>query len=97
MALLFEWDERKASENLRKHGVAFGEAASTFGDASSLTIHDPAHSEEEDRFIIMGTSSRRHLLVTAFTERGDRIRIISSRRATSREQAQYEQRFEEHG
>jgi uncharacterized DUF497 family protein len=93
MALLFEWDERKAAENSRKHGVSFEEAASTFGDPASLTIDDPLHSESEDRFAILGISLRRRLLVTAFTERGDRIRVVSSRRATPNEQAQYEQRF----
>jgi len=93
MALLFEWDERKAAENSRKHGVSFEEAASTFADPASLTIDDPLHSENEDRFVILGISVRRRLLVTAFTERGDRIRIVSSRRATPNEQAQYEQRF----
>ena len=94
MGLLFEWDERKAAENLQKHGVSFEEAASTFGDPVSLTIDDPAHSADEDRFVILASSARRRLLVTVFTERGDRIRIISARRATDDEQAQYEQRFQ---
>ena len=92
MALLFEWDQRKAAENVRKHGITFEEGATTFGDAASLTIDDPAHSEDEERFVILGTSNRRRLLVTVFTERGDRIRIISSRRATSNERAHYERR-----
>lgn len=95
MALLFEWDDRKSTENLRQHGVSFEEAATTFADPMSLTIDDPAHSEDEDRFITMATSLRGRLLVTAFTERGDQIRIISSRRATSPEQEQYEQRLKE--
>lgn len=55
MALLFEWDERKAVDNLRVHGVSFEEAATTFGDPASLTIDDLAHSEDEDRFITLGT------------------------------------------
>ena len=93
MALLYEWDEHEASDNSRKHGVSFEEAASTFGDPASLTIDDPLHSEDEDRFVILGTSLHRRLLVTIFTERGDRIRIVSSRRATPSEQAQYERRF----
>ncbi|MHC4275063.1 MAG: BrnT family toxin [Planctomycetota bacterium] len=95
MALLFEWDDQKSADNLRKHGVPFEEAATTFADPMSLTIDDPAHSENEDRFIIMATSLRGRLLVTAFTERGDQIRIISSRRASSPEQDQYEQRLQE--
>ena len=56
MALLFEWDDQKAGANLRKHGVSFEEAATTFADPMSLTIDDPAHSEDEDRFIIMAMS-----------------------------------------
>lgn len=95
MALLFEWDERKAVDNLRVHGVSFEEAATTFGDPASLTIDDLAHSEDEDRFITLGTSLRDRLLVTIFTERADRFRIISSRQATENERAQYEQRFRE--
>jgi uncharacterized DUF497 family protein len=93
MALLFEWDERKAAEDSRKHSVSFEEAASTFRDPASLTIDDPLHSEVEERIVVLGISLRRRLLVTVFTERGDRIRIVSSRRATPNEQAQYEQRF----
>jgi len=93
MAMLFEWDEPKAAENSRKHGVSFEEAASTFGDPASLTIGDPLHSDNEDRFVILGASLRRRLLVTVFAERGDRIRLVNSRRATPNEQARYEQRF----
>ncbi len=91
MPLRFEWDLHKAAENARKHGITFGEAATTFGDPASITIDDPAHSEAEDRFIILGTSSHRRLLVTIFTERADRIRMTSSRQATSNEREQYEQ------
>ncbi len=95
MALLFEWDDGKAAENLRKHGVSFEEAATTFADPMSLTIDDPPHSENEERFIIMATSLRDRLLVTAFTERGEHIRLINSRRASSPELEQYEQRLKE--
>ena len=97
MAFDFEWDTGKAASNLRKHGISFGEAATTFGDLLSITIHDPFHSEAEDRFVIVGISAHRRLLVTAFTERGDRIRIISSRSATLNERSQYEQRLKEGG
>ena len=93
MGLLFEWDERKAAENLRRHGVSFDEAATTFGDPASLTIPDPAHSMDEDRSVILAASARRRLLVTVFTEREDLIRIITSRRANDDERLQYEQRF----
>jgi uncharacterized DUF497 family protein len=97
MALHFEWDAGKAATNVRKHGVSFGEAATTFGDLASIGIDGPVHSEAEDRFVIVGTSARRRLLITAFTERDDRIRIISSRTATSNERAQYEHRLQEDG
>ena len=56
MGLIFEWDEKKAKENLKKHGVSFEEAATVFGDLLSLTIPDPSHSFEEERFIIIGQS-----------------------------------------
>jgi uncharacterized DUF497 family protein len=95
MALLFEWDDGKATENLRKHGVSFEEAATTFADPMSLTIDDPAHSQNEERFIIMAKSLRGRLLVTVFTERAEQIRIINSRRASSPELEQYEQRLKE--
>jgi len=91
MALNFEWDEDKAKSNLAKHAVSFEEAATVFGDPLSLTIHDPAHSQVEDRFIIIGNSYQRKLLVVVHTERGDNIRIISARRAAKRERMNYEE------
>ena len=94
MGLLFEWDARKAAQNLQRHGVSFDEAATTFGDPASLTIDHPAHFTDEDRFVILATSVRRRLLVTVFTEREDRVRIITARRATDEERLQYEQRFQ---
>jgi uncharacterized DUF497 family protein len=93
MPLNFEWDPTKAAENARKHGVAFEEAATSFGDPLSLTIDDPDHSEAEDRFVHLGLSYRNRLVITAFTERGDRVRIISARLASQRERDQYERRF----
>jgi uncharacterized DUF497 family protein len=89
--LTFEWDTNKARLNLAKHGVPFEEAATVFGDPLSLTIFDPAHSQAEDRFIILGRSHLGKLLVVAHTERGDNIRIISARRASRRERKQYEE------
>ncbi len=74
-----------------KHGVSFEEASSVFGDPVALTIPDPLHSEEEDRFITLGESHRRRLLVVVSTERGDKIRIISARVATRRERKDYEE------
>ena len=91
MPLGFEWDETKAGANLTKHGVSFEEAATVFGDPLSLTIPDPAHSQAEDRFVIIGQSHRRKLLVVVHTERGDNIRVISARRASKRERKVYEE------
>ena len=90
MALTFEWDPDKAKANLAKHGVGFLEAATVLGDPLSLTIPDPNHSEGEQRFVSVGMSDRARLLVVAHTEWGERIRIISARRATRREQRAYE-------
>ena len=91
MALTFEWDPDKAQANLAKHGVGFLEAATVLGDPLSLTISDPGHSEGEQRFVSVGMSDRLRLLVVAHTEWGERIRIISARRATRRERRAYEQ------
>ena len=91
MPLNFEWDENKAKSNLAKHAVSFAEATTVFSDPLSLTIPDPAHSQVEDRFIIIGSSYQRKLLVVVHTERGDNIRIISARRATKRERMNYEE------
>ena len=91
MSIRFEWDPNKAFENLQKHRVAFEEAATVFGDYLGMTVPDPDHSTEEDRFITVGSSSRNRLLMIAHTERGDSIRIISARELTIRERSQYEE------
>lgn len=91
MPLSFEWDEKKAKSNAKKHGVTFDEASTVFGDARSLTIPDPVHSEVEDRFVTMGSSYRGKLVVVVHTERGDNIRIISARPANRRERKAYEE------
>jgi uncharacterized DUF497 family protein len=91
MAAGFEWDPDKAATNKRKHGVSFDEAASAFFDPLSLTIPDPTHSTDEDRFVILGESSRRRLLVVVHVTRGENIRIISARVATKRERINYEE------
>jgi len=91
MALTFEWDRRKAASNLQKHGVSFEEAATAFGDPLSVTIQDPDHSEEEERFILLGRSETERLLTVVHTERGDTIRIISARLATGHEREAYEE------
>ncbi len=86
----FEWNPEKEKANIAKHGVSFSEAMTVFGDPLELTIADPDHSEAEYRFISIGLSSESQLLVVAYTERGDRTRIISARPAIARERRQYE-------
>jgi len=88
--LTFEWDSNKAASNRVKHGISFEEAATVFGDPLSITISDPAHSQSETRFVILGRSHRERLLVVIHTERGDSIRIISARLASRRERKDYE-------
>jgi uncharacterized protein len=90
VVLTFEWDSRKALTNRRKHGVSFAEAVTVFADPLSLTIADPDHSSEETRFLDVGMSQRRRVVVVAYTERGGRIRIISARPATRKEKRKYE-------
>lgn len=90
MALRFEWDSKKNLVNKRKHGIAFEEASTIFGDPLSLTIRDPAHSLGEDRYITVGTSMKSRLIVVVHTERSNTIRIITARKATSNERKQYE-------
>jgi uncharacterized DUF497 family protein len=85
----FEWDP--AAVNLRKHGVAFEEAATTFADPLSLTIGDPLHSRGETRFVLLGRSRAGRLLVVVHAERGDSIRLISARPATRKERNTYEE------
>ena len=89
--LFFEWDTSKARKNIKIHGVSFDEASTAFKDILSLTIYDPLHSDEEDRFILIGNSHKNRLLVIVHTERGDKIRIISARKATKNERKQYEE------
>ena len=90
MGYQFEWDAAKAAANGRKHGVSFEEAVTVFGDPLALNIHDPDHSETEERFLVLGMSQQQRLLVVAYAERGDRTRIISARKATRRERNGYE-------
>jgi uncharacterized protein len=90
MAVLVEWDPSKASQNLKKHGVSFEEAATVFNDPLSSTIDDPLHSQTEERFIIVGSSQQNRLLVVVHVDRGTRIRIISARLATNYERKIYE-------
>lgn len=89
--LVFEWDPDKAESNRKKHGVAFEEAASAFGDPLSITIPDPDHSEGEARFVLVGVSYSGRLVVVAHAESDAGIRIISARPATRAERNAYEQ------
>ena len=89
--MIFEWHSRKAVSNMRKHGVSFDEATTAFGDLRSITIPDPDHSVEEERYILLGKSLRGRLLVVAHTEQGDRIRLISARQASGPERRIYEE------
>lgn len=90
----FEWDEAKARSNQRKHGVSFAEAASCFLDVFAIESFDVEHSNDEDRFMIIGLSARGRLLVVAFTLRGNSIiRIISARHALRNERIDYEKQI----
>jgi uncharacterized protein len=87
----FEWDPLKAVANLKKHSVSFEEAQSTFYDEFAVQFFDDEHSTSEDRFLLLGLSSRARLLLPCHCEKesGNTIRIISARRATNRESAFY--------
>ena len=87
----FAWDEAKAEENRQKHGVAFEEASTVFADENARLKHDPDHSQEEDRFLILGFSAKLRLLIVchAYRENDEVIRIISARKATPNERRQY--------
>ena len=92
MPSVVEWDQHKARWNLRKHGVSFAEAASVFGDPLARIFADEDHSAEEQREIIIGHSAPDKLLLVCFVEPAEgRIRLISARRATKREQPDYEE------
>lgn len=92
MPLSFEWNERKARSNLRKHGVSFLEAASVLADPMARIFAGDSHSGEEAREIIIGHSRKKRLLIVVFTDlREELVRIISARRATGREQRDYEE------
>ena len=86
----FEWDHQKAGINVSKHGVSFAHASTIFGDPLSMTFPDPDHSDDEDRYITIGSSADGVLLIVSHTDRDQRIRIISARKATRRERRIYE-------
>lgn len=89
--LSFEWDEKKNASNQRKHGVSFEEAESAFADEFGRLMADPDHSDQEDRFILMGLGVRLRLLIVCHCYRhADTVRIISARKANGSERTQYE-------
>ena len=89
--MIFEWDEKKAHANKKKHDVSFDEAVTVFRDPLSITVADSEHSETEYRFIDIGMSDQGRLLVVSYTEKASRIRIISSRLALPVERKAYEE------
>lgn len=86
----FEWDAKKAEQNVEKHGVKFEEASTVFGDPLAATVPDPLHSDEENRFVTIGQSTENRLVVVAHIDRSEQVRIISARLATRRERRKYE-------
>ena len=87
----FDWDENKAARNLLKHGVSFDEAKTVFDDPLYVDFYDPEHSGDEDRYLIVGESNQRRLLIVSYTERGNLIRLISAREVTRTEREVYEE------
>ena len=89
--LSFEWDERKSAVNAKKHGVSFDEAKAVFVDERAKLIDDPDHSDDEDRFVLLGLSGVLRLLLVCHCYRGDGnvIRIITARKASAQESKSY--------
>ncbi len=89
--MVYEWDSKKAKANLRKHKVPFEEAATVFLDPLAITFPDPDYSDEEDREITIGLTTKRRVVFVSHCPRGDRTRIIGARRATRKERKRYEE------
>ena len=87
----FEWDRSKAAANLAKHDVSFEEAKTVFTDPLYVDFYDPVHSDNEERYFIVGRSNRERLLIVSYTERGNSIRLISARVVTLSEKEAYEE------
>lgn len=87
----FEWNEEKAISNLSKHRVSFEEAKTVFDDPLYVDFYDPDHSDDEERYLIVGASDRGRLLIVSYTERRNSIRLISARTVTQAEQEAYEE------
>jgi uncharacterized protein len=86
----FEWDSEKENLNIKKHGISFDEATAVFDDLFNIDFYDPQHSTQEHRFLIVGESNLKRLLIVSYTERDDKIRIISARELTPKERRNYE-------
>jgi hypothetical protein len=91
MKLIFEWDEIKSKANFKKHKVSFDEGKTIFNDPFLFTVLDKAHLTDEERYISMGLSTTGQILVLTHTDRRGKIRIISCRKATTRERRFYEE------
>lgn len=93
--LRFEWDPKKDTANQRKHGVSFDEATTVFSDERALLLDDPDHSEEEERFVLLGLSVNLRTLVVChcYREAESVIRLISARKASRMERSEYSQRW----
>ena len=91
MNIEFEWDTRKATTNLKKHGITFEEAKTAFFDESAIVYHDPDHSDDEERFLLLGNSFKLNTVVVChcFRESESKIRIISARKADKSETSDY--------
>jgi uncharacterized DUF497 family protein len=89
--VIYEWDPKKAKANLRKHGVSFEETATVFLDPLAITFPDADYSEEENREITIGLTTKHRVVFVSHCPRGDRTRIIGARRATRKERKQYEE------
>lgn len=92
--LAFDWDDGKDISNQKKHGISFEEAETVFLDEDALLIHDPDHSGEEDRFVLLGLSAKFRMLVVnhCYRKNDEVIRVISARKATRMERKQYRER-----
>ena len=93
--LRFEWDPKKDTANQRKHGVSFDEATTVFSDERALLLDDPDHSEEEERFVLLGLSANLRTLVVChcYREAESVIRLISARKASRKERSEYSRRW----
>lgn len=89
--MIFDWDTNKAENNLSKHQVSFDEAKTVFNNSLYIDFYDPDHSEDEERYLIVGRSDQGKILIVSYTERENSIRIISARKVTKAERKVYEE------